>query len=103
MIVETKPLWSPWPQEQLIGLVHMTTTGVGGRAEELLRDRRGRRAGHPFREAASLEVRVGVSVVILHRLRCGYADDQGGETSHFFQRPSANFVTKKSDVIMQIT
>ncbi len=26
---------------------------------------------------------VGVSVVILHRLRCGYADDQGGETSHF--------------------
>ena len=25
------------------------------------------------------------SVVILHRLRCGYADDRDGETSHFFR------------------
>ena len=79
LIVETKPLWSP-----CAGAAHRARAHddrVGGRAEELLRDRRGRRAGHPFREAASLEVRVGVSVV--NRLRCGYADDQGGETCIF--------------------
>ena len=61
MIVETKPLWSPRPQEQLIGLVHMTTVSAAAqRSCSVIAavDEPGTRFARR-RRSDSLEVRVG--------------------------------------------